>query len=112
VPDHGDWAALELRHLLALLAVVEEGSFQGAARRLGYSQPGISHQIAALERIVGSELVVRRGCERRVTPTAAGRALLPRAAEIVEAGRKARRELGQLGGAGDARDATGTLADP
>ena len=40
---------IELRHLAALRAVAEEGSFIGAADALGYSQAAISQQIAALE---------------------------------------------------------------
>ena len=29
------WAGLEMRHLLALVAVVESGTFSGAAEQLG-----------------------------------------------------------------------------
>jgi DNA-binding transcriptional LysR family regulator len=90
-----DWASLELRHLHAFVAVVEEGSFHAAAGRLGYSQPGISHQIAALERIVGARLLARHG-RSRVTTTCAGASLLPHARELIRRSRAASLELAAL----------------
>ena len=62
---HG-WVRVELRHFLALDAVASEGSFHGAATRLGYTQSAISQQIAALERSVGHNLVERPGGSRPV----------------------------------------------
>jgi DNA-binding transcriptional LysR family regulator len=50
---------LQTRHLEALVAVAAEGSFSGAARRLGYTPSAVSQQIAALERIVGQQLIDR-----------------------------------------------------
>jgi DNA-binding transcriptional LysR family regulator len=50
---------LQTRHLEALVAVAVEGSFSGAARRLGYTPSAVSQQIAALERIVGLRLIDR-----------------------------------------------------
>ena len=51
------WSGLELRHLLALVAVVEAGTFSAAAERLGYTQSAVSQQIANLERIIGERLI-------------------------------------------------------
>jgi molybdate transport repressor ModE-like protein len=70
------WLGLELRHLVALKAVAEEGSFGRAAQHLGYTQSAISQQIATLERIVGQKLVERPGGPRPVSLTEAGTLLL------------------------------------
>jgi DNA-binding transcriptional LysR family regulator len=81
-PDR--WLGVEVRHLAALDAVAEEGSFGRAAERLGYTQSAISQQIATLERIVGERLVERPGGPRRVSLTEAGE-LLRRHAEAIVA---------------------------
>lgn len=73
---------VELRHLRALRAVAEEGSFIGAADILGFSQAAISQQIAGLERAVGQAVFDRPGGPRPVTLTPAGRILLRYADEI------------------------------
>lgn len=75
---------MELRHLRALRAVAEEGSFVGAADILGYSQAAISQQIAGLEAAVGQSLFDRPGGPRPVTLTPAGRLLLRHAEAIAE----------------------------
>ena len=60
------------------LAIVREGSLRGAARSLGVGAPAVSHQLKALERKIGVDLLVRT--TRSIELTAAGRALLTRAA--------------------------------
>jgi DNA-binding transcriptional LysR family regulator len=77
------WLGVELRHLAALQAVAEEGSFGRAAERLGYTQSAVSQQNQALERIVGQRLVERPGGPRPVSLTEAGELLLRHAAGIV-----------------------------
>jgi DNA-binding transcriptional LysR family regulator len=77
------WLGLEVRHLMALRAVVEEGTFARAAVRLGYTQSAISQQIAALERIVGGRLLERPRGRRTVGPTPTGALLLRHADAIV-----------------------------
>src|ERR1051325_9694723 len=76
------WLGLELRHLVALKAISEEGTFGRAARRLGYTQSAISQQIAMLERIVGQKLIERPGGPRPVSLTEAGELLLRHADAI------------------------------
>jgi DNA-binding transcriptional LysR family regulator len=51
---------LELRHLHALIAVLEEGSMIAAARRLGLTQSGLARQVRALEREVDVPLLKRK----------------------------------------------------
>src|SRR3712207_7437198 len=80
-PDR--WFGVELRHLAALQAIAEEGSFGRAAQRLGYTQSAVSQQIATLERIVGERLLERPGGPRPVSLTEAGRRVLPHAQAIV-----------------------------
>ncbi|WP_112237581.1 alpha/beta hydrolase fold domain-containing protein [Kribbella monticola] len=69
--------AIELRHLRAFIAVAEELNFGRAAGRLYLSQPALSRQIRALERLVGCDLL--RRSTHRVELTLAGEALLDRA---------------------------------
>jgi len=76
-------AELELRHLLALQAVAESGTFWAAAERLGCSQSAVSQQIAAVERILGCPLIDRGRGRRSVAVTEAGRLLLRHAEAIV-----------------------------
>ena len=76
------WYRLEVRHLVALEAVLRSGSFRAAARALGYSQSAVSEQIAALEGVVGARVVERSPGARVVRPTDAG-AIVLRCAEQV-----------------------------
>jgi DNA-binding transcriptional LysR family regulator len=78
------WLGLDLRHLVALKTIADEGSFGKAAERLGYTQSAVSQQIAALERIVGLRLIERPGGPRPISLTEAGRILL-RHAEAIQA---------------------------
>jgi molybdate transport repressor ModE-like protein len=74
---------LELRHLAALKAIAEEGTFAGAARRLGYTQSAVSQQLAALERLTGARLVERPPGRRPVGLTPAGTLVLRHGAAIL-----------------------------
>ncbi len=69
------------------LAIVQEGSLRAAARSLGVGAPAVSHQLKALERRIGVDLLVRT--TRSIELTDAGRTLLAGAApafkQIVDA---------------------------
>lgn len=95
------WLGLELRHLVALKAVAEEGSFGRAARHLGYTQSAVSQQIATLERIVGQRLLERPGGPRPVSLTEAGGLLLRHSEAIAARLQAAQADLAALG-AGEA----------
>ena len=81
--ERDGWLRIEVRHLAALRAVAQEGSFGAAATRLGYTQSAVSQQIATLERAVGERLVERPGGPRKVSMTEAGEILLRHAERIV-----------------------------
>jgi acetyl esterase/lipase len=74
---------VEVRHLRAFVAVAEELNFSRAAERLYVSQPALSRQIRALERVVGCDLL--RRSTHRVELTLAGEALLDRARVVLVA---------------------------
>src|SRR5580698_9405371 len=69
--------AISLRQLEYFVTVVDEGSFTRAAELLRVSQPGLSHQVQALERELGGPLLERLPRKIRLTP--AGRTALPHA---------------------------------
>lgn len=73
---------MQLNHLKALVAIVDTGSFNSAAAKLGLTQAAISMQIKRLEDWLGFELF-----ERSVRPPRlnnAGLLLLDQAREIVD----------------------------
>ena len=76
-----------LRQFEYFLAVVDEGSFTRAAERLYVTQPGLSQQVATLERELGGSLFGRLPRTVALTPT--GRALLPHARAAVDAAHRA-----------------------
>ena len=72
----------------AFVEVCRTGSIRAAAEATGFTQPGLSRQVAALEREVGVRLLDRGA--RGVTPTPAGAALLPHARLVVNEARRGR----------------------
>lgn len=58
---------IDTRHLVTFEAAVRTGTFAGAARELGYTQPGVSQQIRALERNLNAALFTRSGRLLRLT---------------------------------------------
>lgn len=75
-------AMLDFRRLRYFAAVAQHGSMAAAARALNVAQPGLSHHVAELERIVGFRLFER--LPRGVKLTEGGRLLLDHALIILE----------------------------
>jgi DNA-binding transcriptional LysR family regulator len=78
---------LSIRALECLVAIVEQGSLTKAAAALHMSQPALSHQIAAIERELGTPVVER--LPRGIRPTAAGLAAVAEARIAVAAADRA-----------------------
>lgn len=97
---------MDLRNLRAFVAVAELGSFSLAGERLHLTQPAVSKRVTALESELGNPLFDRIG--RQVTLTEAGRALLPRARQVLEALEESRRILSALSERVDGRLTFGT----
>ncbi|WP_438867017.1 LysR family transcriptional regulator [Pseudomonas sp. L1(2025)] len=87
---------MDLANLNAFIAIAETGSFSGAGERLHLTQPAISKRIAGLEQQLKVRLFDRLG--REVGLTEAGRALLPRAYQILNVLDDTRRALTNLTG--------------
>lgn len=80
--------------LECLAAIVEEGGFERAARRLSITQSAVSQRLRALEAQVGTVLVVR---SRPLRPTAAGQLLLKHTRQLRLLRADLDRDLGELG---------------
>ena len=78
------WALdLELRQLRAFVLLVDTGNMSAAARALGVAQSTMSEVVAALERAIGTRIVVRRRGGHGIALTPAGEALLPHARSVL-----------------------------
>jgi len=73
---------LELRHLRALVAVVDEGTFTDAAAMLDVSQASVSRTVAALESVLGVRVLHRT--TRQVSPTVVGVRVVEHARQILD----------------------------
>lgn len=93
---------MDTASLTAFLEVAKAESFSQAAENLHLTQPAISKRISGLEESLGVELFDRVG--RRITLTEAGRALLPRARQLLLELEDMRRMVANLAG-----PITGTL---
>jgi molybdate transport repressor ModE-like protein len=90
---------------MTLRAVAERGSLAAAARTLGYSQPAVGQQLAALERLVGARLVDRQVGGRQASLTDTGERVLRHGRSILARAQAAEAELRALadGNAGTLR---------
>ncbi len=78
---------ISLKGLESLVTIVEQGSLTKAAAVLHMSQPALSHQIAAIERELGTAVIER--LPRGIRPTAAGLAAVAEARIALAAAGKA-----------------------
>jgi DNA-binding transcriptional LysR family regulator len=89
---NGIHSRFDFNLLRVLAAVAEHGSVTGAAASLSLTQSAVSHALARLRAVIGDPLFVRQG--KRVVPTAAARALLPRVQAHLRALSEAVRGIG------------------
>ncbi len=89
-------SSMDLASLNAFIAIAETGSFSLAGERLHLTQPAVSKRLASLESQLGVRLFDRLG--REISLTEAGRALLPRAYQILNVLDDTRRALTNLNG--------------
>jgi DNA-binding transcriptional LysR family regulator len=87
-----------INQLRAFVAVCDQGSFSGAARKLGRAQSAISHAIKALESAFDVELFERN--TRKAQLTAAGRSLLPDARAVISRTEEMKNRAGAIARAG------------
>lgn len=88
-----DWVP-DLRQLRAFVAVVEEGSFTLAARRIFVTQSAVSHSLRTLEEQLSCRLLDRTGKKVAVTPE--GELLLRRCKRVIFELEQATRDLDGL----------------
>jgi LysR family transcriptional regulator for bpeEF and oprC len=84
---------IELSEMEAYVAVVTEGSFTAAARRLGVDKAHISRVIRRMEEKLGAQLIHRS--TRRLSPTEAGSDYFERARAILGAAEAAEAAMAQ-----------------
>jgi DNA-binding transcriptional LysR family regulator len=87
---------MELRQLEYFVAVAEEANFTRAAARVHISQSGVSAQVRALEKELGTELFDRSGRTARLTE--AGREAMPWAKAVLESVAGLRQTVDQVQG--------------
>lgn len=100
---------IEVRHLQALVAVAEDGTFRQAADRLGFTQSAVSQQIAGLERAVGTPVFDRPGGPRPVRLTPVGEVLLEHARSVLAALRGAAADVEAITSGDRGRLRVGTI---
>jgi DNA-binding transcriptional LysR family regulator len=98
---------MELHQLRYLVAVAEEGGFTRAAAREHVAQPGVSAQVARLERELGHVLFDRSARGVRLSP--AGEAVLPHARAALAAVAAVRDTADELAGLVRGRVAVGVV---
>jgi len=85
---------MELRHLEQIVAICRAGSFSGAAKALGISQPTLSKSISRLEAKLGVQLFERSTTNNR--PTAYGQFVADHASSLLQSVTTLGHELEQM----------------
>ncbi|MFT4229483.1 MAG: LysR family transcriptional regulator [Microbacterium sp.] len=80
--------SVELKHLRMLDSIHRHGTISGAARELGCSQPAVSQQVALVERMLGTPVLLRTRSGASLTEAGlllvrTGRAVLPRVGQAL-----------------------------
>lgn len=87
---------VDIRQIRSFVTVAQLSSFSKAAQHLGFTQPAVSQQIAALERAVGERVFDRPGGPRPISLTAAGEVLLHRVLAVLGELNLAEQEISRL----------------
>lgn len=89
---------MELDNYRNFLAIVEAGSFTGAADYVHIAQPALSKQLRALENFFGAKLIITTRGSRQILLTEAGRVLYQKAKYICSLEDLARAEIENIMG--------------
>ncbi|MFK0569945.1 LysR family transcriptional regulator [Endozoicomonas sp.] len=87
---------MDTTNLITFLAIVDTGSFSEAGEKLFLTQPAVSKRIASLEEQLGTPVFDR--VSRQVILNEAGKALLPRARQMLELVHDTKLEIINLSG--------------
>jgi DNA-binding transcriptional LysR family regulator len=87
---------MNLERLELFLKIVDTGTVSGAGREANLTQPAVSRSLKLLEEEIGADLFDRQG--RGLLLTAAGRALIPCARQLVRDSERARLQVQRAAG--------------
>ena len=100
---------MDLNLLVALNALLEEGSVLNAAKRMNLSAPAMSRTLGRIRHAMGDEILVRAG--RRMVPTPRALELRGRVRNLIEDARSVMRPEGTADVAALARGFTVRASD-
>lgn len=101
--------SIDLNLLVALEALLDEGSVLGAARRMNFSAPAMSRTLGRIRHALGDEILVRAG--RRMVPTPRALELHGRVRSLIADARLVMRPEGEADPANFARGFTVRASD-
>lgn len=89
---------MEVESYRSFVAIIESGSFTGAAECVHVTQPAISKQIKTLEKFFGTKLIIKERGSRKLILTEAGRILYDKAKYICSLEDLAKNEIDNVSG--------------